>query len=83
VEKENTTTSKEDQTETDDDFDEFAALVGTKKPTLTDKIQILSQRIIGKSRKLKAGWSIDSGGFPAPPKLIKKLRERYGRHGPK
>lgn len=78
MEKENTTTSKEDQTETDDDFDEFAALVGTKKPTLADKIEILSERIRGKSRKLKARWTVDSGGYPVPKGLIKKLRDRYG-----
>ena len=75
-----------DQSTSEEDFDEFAELVGTKKPTLSDKIQILSKKIMGKPRKLKARWTIENpkafhigpGGLPIPKGLARKLRDRYG-----
>lgn len=75
MDKEITPTSKETETETeeDDDFEEFAKLVGTKKPTLADKIQVISKKITGKSRKLRASWSIE------PMKELRDLHERLKR----
>jgi hypothetical protein len=67
-------------TQSKNDFDEFAEIVGTETPDLSRRIHIVSKSINLKSRKLKARWSIEKPhGIAVPKPLAKELWERYGR----